>query len=392
MAVVITCNGSPGNLTNPAIGSAVALSEQGGFAGVVSSVLWTMTKPPNSIAALSETSAIRSAPFTNAFTPDVGGVYRIRLVVTYANGATETDTVLVLVQLAYALSTSDNLPAPLESTERGESVGWADAVNSLLLAAHSVYSGSEYVTAVNATGGDLVAGQVVELDDLERWSTESGGSTVFGSDDARIATASLHTLTSWQNLALVTADVSAGAKFRALRRGVVALSTAGMVTGDVLEPSSSDGTLTPISRKREVRARPCGKVLGASVIWFDPAGGELARDRRYTITLQDGVTGSYSDGSALLPRWNVTKWVGAVCGYSITRGAANVECGILTFAFQDSGGSAAGSVAAVGTSLGTVGVTFAVTSLFGDLVLTYTSTATGVQPVLQLHVIQEFPA
>lgn len=390
---VITIAGVAGNKDDAVIGTSLALSASD-WTGVASAT-WEITRPPTSAAALTTVGLIGAPPFTNALVPDVPGNYRIRLIVTTTTGAVVVDTALVRIEMPFALVADEALPAPLEEDEENGTTGWADEVNRGLQAAYQVYSGNEWVTVVNNTGGDLAAFDLVALNSVQFWPLEMGGSIVVAGVNDAIYRAETPTAAAGENLALVVNAIADGAKGRVLRRGVVPMSTGAWSAGAILGGLTA---LAPLSRTRSsagaftTAGYPLGKVAIAGLVWFDPGAGELRQAEEYVITLADGATDSIvDDDGATLPRWDITDFSAVICAYEVTRSNRDVEVGHLYLTFGTTGGVTTNpSATAVGGASGSPGVTFGVSGVFNAMYLKYTSTSTGATPVLRLRVLQEF--
>jgi len=370
MAVTITVDGTPGNALDVAIGVALTLGEQAGFVGA-SVVQWSLTRPPTSAASLTTAGSIGAPPWENAFTPDVPGDYRTRLVVTYADGSTAEDSVVVAVALPQVTG-AQILPAPSEATERDADSGWADGVATGLKLALDIQGPGEFVTFLNDTGGALTAMQLVYVQELIRWPDLTGGAPVVGAPLDYVCSVSIVATPSGLPVVVLEA-VADGARGRALRRGFAVVDTTAFATMGTINRMYADnaGTITV-----EPGHQPIGFVgygtdtdLSAGWILYDPA--VLLAYQTGTATLPDSTLAPLPVDSARLA-FPVALVHGFSVRYCVTRGSLT-EVGRLMVATD----GASTSVVVSKTALSSPGVTFVAGVAAGIVALGFTTTVTG---------------
>ena len=400
MAVVVTINGAPGVLADAPIGVVAALSEQGAFAGAPIDVLWELTRPPGSASVLASPGHILLAPFTNAFTPDVPGGYRVRLVVTFADGSTAEDTSLADVLLPQ-LTDGGELPAPLEDRESDPTIGWADRANRILRAAHDGWVPADICTFRNDTAAPLTKGMVVHLLAFARWPDLTGGGTgipVVGARLDFVVEAVPAGSTTIANLAMVLDDtVAVGARGKALRRGLVPLDTAslGYAPGSSRIYYAGQNLIPTVTPNRF----PIGLVGSGTGIadppgsfWFDPSHIEtVARDEVSPIVLADNQVAAVDVHSLLV--WATASVRAVHLRYHITRtiaGNSTTETGRLFLAI-DPGVPEGVLSQVVATTTVPPGITFSSPVVAGLVRLRYTSTATGTVGAMVAVVEEVFP-
>ena len=374
MAIVITIDGTPGNALSVPIGVEVTLGEQAGFVGA-SVVQWSLTRPPTSAATLTTPGSIGAAPWENAFTPDVPGDCRVRLVVTYANGSTAEASVVVAVALPQVTG-AQILPAPSENTEREADTGWADGVASGLALALDIQGPAEWVVVLNDSGGPMTAGSVVWVHALSRFADLTGGTPVHGAPLDYVASAEAVPVGMPVFLPDAIAD---GARGRALRRGVVPYSPAvfGATSGVQALYMPAD-RLTPrvlTTSPTHVRAGWCaaGSPTAASAGWllFDPAA--LLRGG-YGYALLADNSGVPSPVNATDLVFDAATVAGFTIKYRLTRGAHVTQIGWFTAACDANGVTGYNATSAASTASG---VTFSAAVAGGHLGMGYVTTATG---------------
>lgn len=101
-----------------------------------------------------------------------------------------------------------------------------------------------------------------------------------------------------------------------------------------------------------------------------------------TEALQQLALNDNQAAAATIASWGVASYDSIIVKYSLKRGSANKETGMLMIATD---GTSA-SIAQAATSLGTLGVTFSVDVSGAATRLRYTSTSTGVQPTISWKV------
>lgn len=397
MAVVITINSNPGNLLQAPIGTALALSEQGGFAGSISSVLWELTRPVESQAALTTVAAILIAPFDNGFTPDVPGRYRLRLVVTNADGSTEEDT--AIVQVEHPAGVGFESPAPLEEREHDATTGWADDANFAIQAVLYRLGGRDAIVVKNTHGAAIPADRVVGIESVVDWPTETGGSAVPGAPVDYLPQAKLISPggTSENLFAYVPAQIADTERGEAIRRGLIVSDTSAwaadaplwvdFATGQLVDTQSTTTGFAPIARV----------VTSGSpgLLAFDPSAMETGADamKPGEMNLLDNQAAPVDVGAPFI--WDDDPASGPfayVIEYGIRRPDSEFsEVGRMMISLDHNNDVGQVSVQRLATAGGT-GVAFSMTYNGGDATfrLQYTSTNTGVAPRLRWRFVTDF--
>jgi hypothetical protein len=370
MAVTITVDGTPGNALSVPIGVALALSEQAGFVGA-SVVQWALTRPPLSAAALTVAGSIGAPPWTNAFTPDVPGDYRVRVVVTYPNGSTAEDSVVVAVALPQVTG-AQILPAPSESTEREADTGWADGVATGLKLALDMQGPAEWIVILNDTGGTLTGGSVIWVGEMRRWPDITGGTPVPGAPLDYVVVGSI--IGTPPGIPVVVLEsIADGARGRALRRGIAVLDTTAIVPPSVGSRIYSNGlggiTTHPNHWPIGFSGYGTATALQAGWLLFDPT--VLLGNQAATAPLPDSTLSPIPVDASRLA-FPVALVHGFSLRYCITRGSLT-QVGRLMIATD----GASTSLIESKTALSSPGVTFSASVTAGIVALGFITTATG---------------
>ena len=370
MAVTITIDGTPGNALSVPIGVEVTLGEQAGFVGA-SVVQWSLTRPPTSSAALTTQGSIGAAPWENAFTPDVPGDCRVRLVVTYPDGSTAEDSVIVAVALPQVTG-AQILPAPSESTEREADTGWADGVATGLALALDIRGPAEWLTLLNDTGGTLTGGSVIWVSEMRRWPDITGGTPVPGAPLDYVVVGSI--IGTPPGIPVVVLEsIADGARGRALRRGIAVLDTTAIIPVGTTARIYSNGVggITTHANHWPIGLSAYGTATALQAGWllFDPA--VLLADQTATKTLPDSTLSPIPVDTSRLS-FPVALVHGFSLRYCVTRGSLT-QVGRLMVATD----GASTSLIESKTALSSPGVTFSAGVHAGMVALGFVTTATG---------------
>ncbi len=112
-------------------------------------------------------SGLSSTLESKTFTPKIAGRYLVICVVTETGGDQVTLSGLFEVASAYG---EEALPAPREGGQYTANTGWSRSIEQHLRRLQKILGGRMAVMALNGTGGDVSAGDMVKVTDYVRFS------------------------------------------------------------------------------------------------------------------------------------------------------------------------------------------------------------------------------